>query len=187
MSYGQDGSGFGTFGQLFDSAGAPRGGEFQINSFTTETQEFPSAAATGTSQFVVSWDSYAQDGSDWGVFGQRFDFGAATPTVHAGDLDRRAKNVGGNWRAQVKALVHDGGHNPVSGARVTFDVSGVGTVTCKTTAAGDCEVAVVVSDSVPSLTFAVTSLNKDGFGYDAAANHDPDPDSDGTIINVNQP
>src|SRR5262245_35209633 len=41
-SYGQDGSGFGVFGQRFDSAGAPLGNEFQINTYTTANQESPS-------------------------------------------------------------------------------------------------------------------------------------------------
>ena len=42
-------------------------------------------------------------------------------------------------------------------------------------------------DSVASLTFSVTSLLKTGFVYTPAANHDPDPDSDGTVIVVSQP
>ena len=67
---------------------------------------------------------------------------------------------------------------------MTFDVSGVGTRTCTTTAAGVCEVSVVVGDAVPSLTFTVTNLSKAGFTYAPAANHDPDPDSNGTMIVV---
>jgi hypothetical protein len=105
-----------------------------------------------------------------------------------GDLDRRAKNVGASWRAQVKTLTHDGGHSAESGVLVTFNVSGgVGTRTCTTVASGVCEVSVVVPDSVPSLTFTVTNLSKIGFSYDFAANHDPDADSNGTFILVRQP
>ena len=105
-----------------------------------------------------------------------------------GDLDRKAKNVGATWRAQVKTLVHDDGHVAESGVLVTFNVSGgVGTRTCTTVASGVCEVSVVVGDAVPSLTFTVTNLSKAGFSYDAGANHDPDPDSNGTTIVVNQP
>jgi hypothetical protein len=107
--------------------------------------------------------------------------------MHVGDLDRRAKNVGASWRAQVKTLVHDDGHSPLSGVLVTLAVSGVGTTTCTTTAAGQCEVSVVVPDSVPSLTFAVTNLSKVGYSYNTVANHDPDADSNGTVIVVNQP
>jgi hypothetical protein len=185
----QDGSGFGVFGQRYDSDGIAQGGELQVNTFTTSGQQSPSVGASGPSQFVVVWESAAnQDGSGLGVFGQRYDFGGGGPAIHVGDLDRKAKNVGATWRAQVKTLVHDGGHTPQGGVLVTFNVTpGVGTRTCTTVASGLCEVSVVVSDSVASLTFAITDLSKTGFTYEPGANHDPDPDSDGSVIVVNQP
>jgi hypothetical protein len=80
-SLGQDGSSFGVFGRRYDSAGAAQGDEFQINSFTTNGQFPASVAATGTGQFVVVWSSFGQDGSDFGVLGQRFDFADDTLTV----------------------------------------------------------------------------------------------------------
>jgi hypothetical protein len=73
----QDGSGYGVFGQRYDSAGVAQEPEFQINSFTTSAQRSPSVGATGTNQFVVAWESSGQDGSGYGVFGQRFEFGRA--------------------------------------------------------------------------------------------------------------
>jgi hypothetical protein len=185
---GHDGSNGGVFGQRYDSAGMAQGGEFQINTYTTRFQESPTVWATGTNRFVVAWDSSdAQDGSEVGVFGQRFDFDAGA-ILHAGDLDRKAKNVGATWRAQVKTRVHHDNHLVASGVLVTLKVSGgVGTRTCTTLAVGLCEVSVVVGDAVPSLTFTVTNLSKAGSSYDAGANHDPDPDSNGTVIVVNQP
>jgi hypothetical protein len=63
----------------------------------------------------------------------------------------------------------------------------VGVRTCTTVASGVCEVSVVVGDAVPSLTFTVTSLTKVAFSYVAGDNHDPDADSNGTTIVVNQP
>jgi hypothetical protein len=182
----QDGDVDGIFGQRYDSAGAAQGEEFQISTFTLGPQSGASVAATGTNQFAVVWTSDDQDGSAEGVFGQRLDF-TGEPTIHVGDLDRKAKNVGATWRAQVKTLAHDDRHAPESGVLVTLNVSGVGARTCTTTGSGVCEVSVVVSDSVPSLTFTVTNLSKAGLSYDAGANHDPDPDSDGTTIVVNQP
>jgi hypothetical protein len=116
------------------------------------------------------------------------DCGGVQPMLHVGDLDRKAKNVAATWRAQVKTTVHDDGHAVESGVLVNFSVSGgVGNVSCTTTGNGICEVSVVVPDSVPSLTFVVTNLSKGGFVYDPASNHDPDPDSNGTTIVVNQP
>jgi hypothetical protein len=179
-------TGWDVLGRRYASDGTTQGNEFRINTFTTGDQSGPSVATMDVDKFVVAWSSGGQDGSGRGAFGQRLDFGGA-PTIHAGDLDRRAKNVGASWRAQVKTLVHDDVHGPLSGVLVTLDVTGVGARTCTTTGGGICEVSVLVPDSVPSLTFSVTNLSKAGFSYHAGANHDPDPDSDGTTIVVNRP
>lgn len=68
----RDGSGYGIFGQRFNSVGNRVGSEFQVNSYTTSHQIGPSAAADSSGNFVVTWYSDAQDGSAYGVFGQRF-------------------------------------------------------------------------------------------------------------------
>ena len=78
QSNGQDGSGFGAFGQFFFITGNPVGSEFRVNTFTTGDQYEPSAAMTGAGNFVVAWTS-TQEGSGTGVFGQRF-FAAGVPT-----------------------------------------------------------------------------------------------------------
>ena len=69
----QDGSDYGVFGQRFDATGVPDGGEFRVNTYTTNRQWWPSVASLPNGRFVVSWRSFTQDGSDDGVFGQRFD------------------------------------------------------------------------------------------------------------------
>jgi hypothetical protein len=79
QSYLQDGSGNGVFGQRLNNAGAPIGSEFQVNTYTTQSQSSPAVAAHADGTFVVAWDSYLQDGSSFGVFGQRFS--TATPTI----------------------------------------------------------------------------------------------------------
>jgi hypothetical protein len=71
---GQDGGGtFGVFGQRYDSAGSPAGPEFRVNSYTTGTQQRASAASADDGRAVVAWESIGQDGSTFGVFGQRYD------------------------------------------------------------------------------------------------------------------
>jgi len=72
-SNGQDGDGYGVFGQRFSAAGAPRGSEFQVNTFTTSFQYAPSVASDPGGNFVVVWQSLGADGDSFGVFGQRFD------------------------------------------------------------------------------------------------------------------
>ena len=51
--------------------GDPVGPEFQINTYTTSFQWNPAVASDSSGNFVVVWQSY-QDGSSWGVFGQRY-------------------------------------------------------------------------------------------------------------------
>ncbi|MFH2005047.1 MAG: hypothetical protein ABI333_00540 [bacterium] len=70
---GQDGDGYGVFGRRFDSTGLSLGGELQINTHTTGDQWHPKVAASGSADIVVVWESAGQDGSGWGVFGQRLD------------------------------------------------------------------------------------------------------------------
>ncbi len=76
-SYAQDGYSWGVFGQLFDSAGSPAGGEFQVNTYATFIQASPAVAMSGTGDFVVAWQGQIQDGSSDGIFGQRFDSGGS--------------------------------------------------------------------------------------------------------------
>ena len=64
---------YGVFGRLYDSAGVPRGPEFQVNTHTTGRQIRPSVAMDAAGGFVVVWASDDQDGSSTGIFGQRFD------------------------------------------------------------------------------------------------------------------
>jgi hypothetical protein len=73
----QDGSNTGIFGQRYDSEGVAQGDEFQVNTYTTSSQNAPDVGLTGDNQFVVAWESGGQDGSGDGVFAQRFDFGSA--------------------------------------------------------------------------------------------------------------
>ena len=73
----QDGGGYGVFGRRFDGAGgAIDAVEFQVNAVGTGQQGLPAVAVNDSGRFVVSWG--AQDGSDYGVFGRRFD-GAGIP------------------------------------------------------------------------------------------------------------
>ena len=76
-SYGQDGSHNGIYGRIFDANGGPTTGEFRANTHTTNGQTNPAVDADGHGGFVVIWESYLQDGSEYGVFGQRYDAAGA--------------------------------------------------------------------------------------------------------------
>ncbi len=66
-------------GRRYDSAGAAQGNDFRVNSTTANDQEEPSVAMASSGDFVVVWESSdGQDGSQEGIFGQRFSSAGAT-------------------------------------------------------------------------------------------------------------
>lgn len=69
----RDGSLNGIFGRLFDSLGAAQGGDFRVNTYTTNQQTAPSIARDAQGNFVVVWLSKYQVPPYNHVFGQRFD------------------------------------------------------------------------------------------------------------------
>ncbi|MBN2012828.1 T9SS type A sorting domain-containing protein [candidate division KSB1 bacterium] len=58
--------------QRFDENGQRFGDEFHVNTYNDFGAEDPAITALSDSGFVVCWESYGQDGSQSGVFGQRF-------------------------------------------------------------------------------------------------------------------
>ncbi len=68
----RDASGLGVFGQIYLPTGLPMGGEFDVNTMTTNNQSQPALVASGDGNFVGVWTSRNQDGSLEGVYGQRF-------------------------------------------------------------------------------------------------------------------
>lgn len=74
-SEGQDGDGFGIFGQCFDAAPVPgfAGSEFQINDFTTGDQIFGETATHPAGGHLTAWVSQDQDGDAGGIFGRAFE------------------------------------------------------------------------------------------------------------------
>ena len=56
------------FGQRFDCQGQRLGDEFQVNMNVADDQRNPAVAIGPDGQFVAAWQSYAQDGSRYGIF-----------------------------------------------------------------------------------------------------------------------
>jgi len=68
----QDGSREGVFAQRFAAGGTRQGTEFQVNTYTSLSQEAPAVCCSGNGGFTVVWDSFRQDGFQHGIFGQQF-------------------------------------------------------------------------------------------------------------------
>lgn len=111
-------------------------------------------------------------------------------TSHVGDLDGTSTNQGSTWTAIVTVTVHDGSHNPVADASVTGSWGApVSTgASCTTDPNGQCTVSAGgIHKRNASVTFSVADVTHGTLTYDAAANHDPDGDSNGTSISVAKP
>ncbi len=67
----------GVFLRRFSSSGEALGGEVLVNSETADHQSSPSITFDVAGNLVVAWQSRHQDGSDWGVYAQRFDSAGA--------------------------------------------------------------------------------------------------------------
>ncbi|MCC5645205.1 cadherin-like domain-containing protein [Nostoc sp. CHAB 5824] len=72
-SFDLDGSGFEIYARLYDSSGAAQGGEFKVNTYTTEAQYYPTVAINAEGDFIISWASNGQDGSSNGIYARRYD------------------------------------------------------------------------------------------------------------------
>ena len=102
----QDGSGYGIYGQRYDAAGVAAGAETRINSTTASDQYYPASTALSDGGYIVTWASYGQDGSNWGVYAQRYtSAGVAT----GGETLINSYTSGPQQNPAISAL-NDGGY-----------------------------------------------------------------------------
>jgi hypothetical protein len=135
QSLHQDGDGYGIFGQRYASSGAPLGPEFRVSTHTPSMQGFPSIAADSSGDFVVAWQSFLQDGSYFGVYGQRY-AGSGTPLgpefqVHTFILGYQyvpdvASDASGNFVVTWMSYGEDGSYAGVYGQRYASSGTALG-------------------------------------------------------------
>jgi len=132
QSYVQDGSEYGIYGQRFDVSGTKLGSEFQVNTNTSSNQSLTVIAPLAEGGFAITWQSDSQDGSEEGVYAQRFasptPSGTTTTTEHAvstvtGSTTGEAPfgsdvsfGVGGKTLTVDLSAHHDGSTNDYYGA-----------------------------------------------------------------------
>jgi len=127
-SFDQGGSGLNVFGQRYAAAGTPLGPEFRVNTFTTGHQGSPAVACDTAGSFVVTWPSYGQDGSLWGVFGQRYassgtplgpEFRVNAYTTGTQHFPTVALDSSGNFVVVWHGYMQDGSATGIFGQRFT--------------------------------------------------------------------
>jgi hypothetical protein len=107
-SYGNDTSSDSIQGQRYNSVGTAQGGEFQVNSYTTEIQRNVAVGMDGDGDFVVSWTSKGSnygDTSHYSVQGQRFN---AVGTVEGSQFQVNQYTTNRQW---LSAVAMDGDGN----------------------------------------------------------------------------
>jgi len=60
------------YARRYNRFGAPQGSDFQVNTFSSGIQAVSDVAMDADGDFVVVWNSQSQDGSSYGIVGQRF-------------------------------------------------------------------------------------------------------------------
>jgi len=71
-SNGQDGNGKGIYARRYSATGVAQSSEFQVNTYTTGDQDNASLSLDNTGNFVIGWSSNGQDGSQNGIYAQRY-------------------------------------------------------------------------------------------------------------------
>ena len=82
----------------------PVGPEFQVNTYTTLWQLYPSAAMDADGDFLVAWESEGQDGSDSGIYAQRY---TSDGTPDGGEFRVNTTTTSDQW-APSAAMDADG-------------------------------------------------------------------------------
>ncbi len=116
-----DGDGWAIHEQRYSSAGTAVGGEIQVNTHTTGHQYNPVVTGLADGGWVVTWHSEGQDGSDLGVYQQRYN---ANGTTRGGEIQVNTYFFGAQGYPSTTALA-DGGW-VVTWVNAAQDGGGVG-------------------------------------------------------------
>ncbi len=100
------GENYNVFAQRYDASGTKVGAEITVNTFTDDAQYAPSIAGLSDGGFIITWNSYNQDGNPSGVYGQRYD--ASGSTVGA-EFQINSFDESGTIRNSEVSALADGG------------------------------------------------------------------------------
>lgn len=104
-SKGQDGSKYGIYSQMYGDDGSKVGAETHVSTYTSDNQERSDITALNDGGYVITWSSYSQDGSGFGIYGQRFNASGQK----AGDEFQINTHTADHQEASKIAGLSDGG------------------------------------------------------------------------------
>jgi len=169
---------FGTLGQRFASSGAPLGSEFRVNTYTPQSQYYSSVASDAFGNFVVVWQSYGQDGSVRGIFGQRFaasgtplgqEFRVNTYTTSFQHRPCVASDAAGNfvvaWQSWQSVPLDGSGYGVIGQRYAGSGLPLGGEFRVNTTTNNTQNVPSVAADAAGNFVVAWQSYTQDGSAY----------------------
>jgi hypothetical protein len=173
-SAGQDGDGWGVFGQRFDASGNKAGNEFQVNTTSAGDQTYAAVASDAAGNFSVTWSSYNQDGGgSWDIYRRDFaNDGSArgdeyrVNTTTTGDQTWSSIAMNASGESVVTWASHDvnqGGWD-VYGQRFLANDAFNGAEFQVTTNEGDQLAPAVALDNNGNFLVTWTSAGQDGAG-----------------------
>ncbi len=177
---GQDGSGYGIFAQRYNSSGVPQGSEFQVNTYTTSYQGADygnslSVAMDAAGDFVIAWQSYTQDGSNYGIYAQRYnasgvpqgsEFKVNTYTTGSQAAPTVAMDSAGDFVVAWESVGEDGSGYGIYAQR--YNSSGVtqgSEFQVNTYTTSDQDLPAAAMDSTGDFVIIWESKGQDGSGY----------------------
>ena len=174
-SVNQDGSHWGVYAQRYNASGAAMGSEFKVNTFTSGSQIYSSVAMDGAGNFVITWSSFGQDGSNWGVYAQRYnasgaamgsEFKVNTFTSSNQIYSSVAIDGAGNFVITWSSLGQDGSDSGIYAQRYNASGAAVGSeFQVNTFTSSDQGDSSVVLDSAGNFITVWSSNGQDGSSY----------------------
>ncbi|HEY9602491.1 MAG TPA: putative Ig domain-containing protein [Allocoleopsis sp.] len=178
-SFGQDGSSYGVYAQRYNAAGQSVGSEFQVNTTTSNEQQYSTVAMGADGRFVVAWSSYGQDGSGWGVYAQRYnaagqpigsEFRVNTTTTNHQQYSSVAVDADGDFVITWSSAGQDGSGWGVYAQRYSAAGQPVGSeFKVNTTTSNDQLYSTVAIDANGEFVISWSSNRQGSLGYDVYA------------------
>jgi len=166
------------YAQAYDNNGVAQGGEFRVNTYTADEQHLSANSIAGLADggFVVTWMSYEQDGSEYGIFARRYDasgvaqsseFKVNTYRISNQSESSTAALPDGGFVVTWTSFAQDGNFDGVYAQRYDADGSAVGDFTLTGSANNDhLTVADSMTTSVKLLGMAGNDVLQGGAGND---------------------
>ena len=73
----ESGSSHDIWGRVFNADGSEAISPFRVNTYVSSSQSDPSVDGFSDGSFIVAWESNSQDGSNYGIYAQRYDVDGA--------------------------------------------------------------------------------------------------------------